>query len=142
MQAKRTDIFLVLRFETGEDLLAKMLEALHLNGVNQGFVISGIGHLAPVRLGYFVGEGRYEEVDFPGGGELLNLSGNISLKAGSPFPHLHATLGRQDFGVFGGHVVSATVDVTCEVLILVVPESVRMVRKMEPETKLFGLYLE
>lgn len=44
--------------------------------------------------------------------EVLSLKGNISLKDGNPFVHLHATVSKERAGtveVFGGHLVSATV---------------------------------
>ncbi len=142
MQAKRTENFLVIRLEPGDEVFPSLQNALSIHGIGQGFVIAGIGHFTQVRLGYFVGEGKYKEEDFPEGGELLNLSGNVALKDGRPFLHLHAIIGRDDYSVFGGHLVSAVVNVTCEVLILAVPEFVRMTRKLEGTTKLFGLYVE
>ncbi len=142
MFAKRSKNQLVVRLEPGEELFPSLLEAVKSNSVSQGIVISGIGHLAQVRLGYFIGEGKYAEKDFPEGGELLNLSGNLSEKEGQPFFHLHATFGNEDYTVFGGHLVSAMVDVTCEVLILAVDADVRMFRQLDDDTKLYGLYLE
>ena len=142
VQSKLSQNFLVLRLEPGDDVFASILKALAEHNVRQGFLVSGIGHFAPVRLGYFIGAGQYAEQDFPDGGEVLNLSGNIALKDGKPFLHLHCTLARDDYSVFGGHLVSATVDVTLEVLVIVIPDEVRMTRKLEESTGLHGLYIE
>jgi len=142
VQSKLSENLLALRLEAGEDVFSSILKALGEHNIRQGFVVSGIGHFAPVRLGYFIGAGQYAEQDFPDGGEVLNLSGNIALKEDKPFLHLHCVLGRDDYSVFGGHLVSATVDVTLEVLVIAIPDQARMTRKLEESTGLHGLCLE
>jgi len=142
MIAKFSEGYLVIRLEPGDDLIGSVLSAASDSGVSAGFIVSGIGHLAPVKLGYFIGEGVYAEREFAEGGEVLALCGNISLKDGKPFAHIHATLGRDDYSLFGGHLVSATCDVTAEILILKVADSIKLIRRLEQSTKLFGLFIE
>lgn len=84
-----------------------------------GGLISGIGALKDVELGYYDLHNKeyirktFNEMDY----ELISLSGNISLKESKPFIHVHASLGDMDFNVFGGHLFEATVAVTTEIFI-------------------------
>jgi hypothetical protein len=133
---------LVVRLQAGEDVHGSLLDVCREHRVGGGFVISGIGMLSGPELGFFVKDGQYERKLFPGRYELLNLSGNVSLKDGEPMAHLHAMLGREDYSVFGGHLFGAEVGLTLEVLILAVPEPARMYRVIEPESGLPGLIVE
>lgn len=86
----------------------------------KGGVISGLGALIDVELGYYHLEEKdylrktFSEMDY----ELISLTGNISLKDGSPYVHVHAALGDDQFRVFGGHLFEANVAVTAEVSII------------------------
>lgn len=81
--------------------------------------IHGIGALKNVQLGYYELHDKtyvrqtFQNEDF----ELLSLHGNISRKEGSPYVHVHTSLGRADFSVIGGHLFEAQVAVTCEIFI-------------------------
>ncbi|MBT4761213.1 MAG: DNA-binding protein [Bdellovibrionaceae bacterium] len=95
----------------------------------KGAVFSGIGAAKDVELGaYDLGNKDYirkvfTETDY----ELISLDGNLSLKDGTPFVHIHASFGGHDFKVFGGHLFEATVAVTAE--IYVTPIDVTPVRE-------------
>lgn len=41
--------------------------------------------------------------------EILSLKGNISIKDGEPFLHLHIVLSKEDFTCIGGHLYEAEV---------------------------------
>jgi predicted DNA-binding protein with PD1-like motif len=76
--------------------------------------------LIHVELGYYHLEHKdylrktFSEMDY----ELISLTGNISLKDGNPYIHVHAALGDNQFRVFGGHLFEAEVAVTAEVSII------------------------
>jgi len=81
-----------------------------------GASISAIGAVENAELGaYVLSKKEYirktfsEEIY-----ELIQFTGNLSLKQGKPYIHAHATLGRHDFSVFGGHFFEATVGVAFE----------------------------
>lgn len=125
----------VLRLEDGEDLLGS-LQSL---GLAAGAIVSGIGMLRDVTLAFWSGRRReYIEHRVEGPVELLALQGNLSMKEGTPFAHCHAVLGHEDGSVVGGHLMSATVNETNEIIIGKLP-GVRMERALEPGG-LYGLY--
>jgi uncharacterized protein len=142
MYAKRSGKQLIIRLNAGEDVHATLLELCRRHGVQGGFVVSGIGMLSDPELGFFVNNGQYERQTFPGRHELLNLSGNISLRDGDVMAHLHALLANEDYSVFGGHLFGATTGLTLEVLIDIAPDDVRMYRVVEPDSGLPGLIVE
>jgi hypothetical protein len=99
------------------------VESLHFKlneaRLNSGIVISGIGMLKNVTIGWFnLDTSEYEDTTYPEPYEVLSLSGNISLKDGSPFAHVHVSLAGRDNKVIGGHLFSGTVCNTIELFIL------------------------
>ena len=85
----------------------------------KGGSISGLGALKNAELGYYELEKKeYIRKTFKGEDfELISLTGNISLREGQPYIHVHASLGKSNFEVFGGHLFEAEVAVTAEVII-------------------------
>ncbi len=142
MYAKRENDQLVIRLQAGEDVPGALLALCREHGVQGGFVVSGIGMLSDPELGFFVQAGQYERQTFPGRHELLHLSGNISLRDGDVMAHLHAMLAHEDYSVFGGHLFGAKVGLTLELLLQIVPDTVRMSRVVEPDSGLPGLTVE
>ena len=113
----------------GEKLVATLTRELTELKIKGG-LISGLGALKDVELGYYHLEEKsylrktFSEMDY----ELISLTGNLALKDGSPFIHVHAALGDDKFQVFGGHLFEAVVAVTVEVT--VVPLGIFPVREM------------
>ena len=60
---------------------------------------------------------KYNPLEFAGGMEILSLNGNISVRDGKPFVHVHILLGDPQGRVFGGHVLPGTKLFACEVFI-------------------------
>jgi uncharacterized protein len=132
---------IAIRLQIDEDVHPALLEAARRFGAGGAFVISGIGMLRDPELGFFAGPEGYMKKVFPGNHELLNLSGNISLRDGELMAHLHALLADEQFGVFGGHLFNAQVGMTLEVMLQVIGDPVRMYRKIE-DSGLPGLIIE
>ncbi len=109
----------IIIIERNEKLAAVLNDIVAKHKIKGG-LISGLGALKDVEMGYYeLGKRDYirktfSEEDY----ELISLNGNISLKDGKPYCHLHASLGCSDFSVFGGHLFEATVAVTCEISII------------------------
>lgn len=84
-----------------------------------GGYITGIGAIKDVELGYYHLEKQdyirktFSKDDY----ELISLNGNISLKDGAPYVHVHTSIGDDHFQVFGGHLFEAVVAVTAEIYI-------------------------
>ncbi|MBU0459098.1 DNA-binding protein [Patescibacteria group bacterium] len=136
MQFEHSNDAFVLRLETGEELVETLTKFLAENSIYSG-IISGIGAASDITLNYFNMETKeYEDRTFPDDYEILSLTGNISLKDDIPFAHLHITLGTKDFVCIGGHLKSAKVSATCEVVIRKL--EAKLDRRLDERT---GLYL-
>lgn len=93
-----------VRLEDGDDILMSLRKFVEGKRVRAG-LLEGIGSLKKVRLGYYDFETRkYSWREFEEDMEILNLSGNVSIKDATYIPHIHVSLGRKDFSVLGGHL--------------------------------------
>lgn len=77
---------------------------------------SSIGALEDIKIGYRNNETKkYEITTIAPSHEILNLSGNVGLKPHAiVFPHLHVSLSDEECNVKGGHLVDATISITLE----------------------------
>jgi len=94
----------VLRLESRDDIVKSLRQFATTKRLGAS-LLEGIGSLSKVKLGHYdfkTKQYRYET--FEDDLEILNLSGNIATMDRKPLPHVHATLGRRDFSVIGGHL--------------------------------------
>ena len=124
---------IVLRMLDGEDLVS----GLRSVPANAAVILGGIGMIRNARLGYWNGT-DYEEHEVPEPVELLAMQGNIGRLNEEPALHCHVTVARRDGTVTGGHLISATVANTAEI-VLALPTVITLERKLEPNG-LAGLY--
>ena len=108
----------LLKILKGQEIIATITEFCETHNIKSGNV-SGIGGVDQIRLYYYDNDLKdYVAKDFSGRNfEIISLNGNISLLDGKPFAHIHIALGDSDYSMFGGHLKSAVVGVTCEVFI-------------------------
>jgi len=126
---------IVVRCSDGE----RLPDALLGLDVKAAGLVAGIGMLRDLVLGYWNGE-KYVEERVAEPVELLSLQGNLGDEAGRPVLHAHVTAGHQGGEAIGGHLLSATVHNTAEIVLLRLP-GVRLARRRDP-TGLLGLYPE
>lgn len=101
--------------------------------------VEAIGGVNQLRLAYFNSRARkYEEHEYDEFFEVTGLIGNITLKDGEPFLHLHGTFGRRDMSAIGGHVISGTVFPLLEVVIT--PTANRALRRFNEKMGLNVIY--
>lgn len=95
----------VIRMEQGDDILKSLKQFADAKKVQAAF-FEGIGSLYRAKLGHydFQDTKTYKYETFDEDLEILTLSGNISTMNEKALPHAHATLGRRDFSVIGGHL--------------------------------------
>jgi len=103
-------------------------------------VISGIGQLKNIKLGYFKEKGDYAPQLFKYPKELLSLSGNICKEKNEYLLHLHAVLGDENKKAIGGHFIDGIVSVTAEIVILKTDLDIK--RKTDKETGLKNISLQ
>ncbi len=116
----------------GEKLIESLTAVLKEKEI-QGANLTAIGAVKDVELGYYdLHHKNYVKKCFEGDDyELISLMGNLSLKEGEPFVHLHALISDKEFNVYGGHLFELTVAVTAE--IFVTPLGAMPIRKMDSE---------
>ena len=140
MQSRQCSDIFILRLSSGEEIVETLTRFLAGNNITSG-VINGIGAAADATLNYFnMKTKKYEEKCFSGDYEILALNGNVSLKEDKPFAHLHIVLGTKDYECIGGHLKSAKVGATCEVVIQQLDAELK--REVDEETGLYLLDLE
>lgn len=107
------------------------------NLVKTSFTLgSTIGALENIQIGYRNNDTqKYEISQIPKSHEIISLSGNISFKPNNIlFPHLHVALSNDLCQVFGGHLVDATISITLEGQLFLLPFI--MERKLDSNTGL------
>jgi predicted DNA-binding protein with PD1-like motif len=114
-------------FETGEDPmegLRRFAEERRLGASS----FTAIGAFSEAELGYFDWQKKdYERIPVRDQVEVLSLMGDIALEGDKTKVHAHAVLGRRDGSACGGHLLSARVRPTLEVILSASPAHLRRV---------------
>jgi predicted DNA-binding protein with PD1-like motif len=139
MQIKEKRNIVFIRLFPGEIVNREILNVCRKHDISSGVIISGIGQLENIELGYFKSKGNYSPMVFEKPMEILSLSGNICKVDDEYIPHLHITLSNDKMHVFGGHFINGIVTVTAEIVIL--KTSVNFSRKQDEETGLKQMVL-
>src|ERR1700733_6438557 len=124
---------LVVILDTGDEI-HRSLKSVARTGHLAGSSFKAIGALSDVELGWFNWETKKYEtaVKLQEQVELLSLIGDIALKNDEPQVHAHLVIGRQDGTAHGGHLLSATVRPTCEIVITESPQHLQ--KEIDPES--------
>lgn len=97
------------RLFRGEEILSSITNIAKEKGITAG-IVNGIGAVERAKIGYYDQSTRkYMSQEFTEPMEILSLKGNISIKDGEPFPHIHVILSREDYSSCGGHLFEAKV---------------------------------
>jgi predicted DNA-binding protein with PD1-like motif len=103
-----------IRFESGDEFIGSLTAFAQAESVTFA-VFSGLGGVRSARIAYFNSETReYETHELNEQFEVISLIGNVALRDGKPFVHAHASLGRKDLSVMGGHVMELVARPTIE----------------------------
>ena len=101
----------------GSDLLESLTQIVQRENIRLGR-INALGATTHAVVAYYDQNTKtYNPLEFKGGMEILNLHGNVSIRDGKPFVHVHILLGDAEGKVFGGHVMPGTKLFACEVFI-------------------------
>ncbi|NQZ55076.1 MAG: DNA-binding protein [Candidatus Nitrosopelagicus sp.] len=114
MEYKRIEDKIVFRLEIGEALMESAEKIAAAENVKLAS-ISGIGACSKIEMGYLdLSIKEYVFKTFEGNMEILHATGNITLKDGEPFPHIHISVADDACKAFGGHLNEATISATFE----------------------------
>ncbi len=109
----------VIRLEKGEEIVSSIEKACAEQGIKTGIVI-GIGALSECTLFASASAERLEPdaKELKGPIELASALGDITLKEGKPYLHMHVSLGLAGTSALAGHLKRGVISLTGEFFIL------------------------
>lgn len=120
MDYKRFNNKYILRLEKGEEIVESLKEFAKKENVKLARV-SGIGAVDKATVGLFSTSAKeYFSKDLTGDMEVVALNGNISTMDSEVYLHLHIALGDDNFNIRGGHLNSAVISGTGEIIIEII----------------------
>lgn len=134
MQYTKADDMYIIKLEKGEDLITALSSFCVREGIDNAH-FSGIGAAENISCGYYaLEEKKYYFTQYPELVEVVSLSGNVALKEGRPFIHVHGLFTDRNNQAFGGHIEHMSVGIVLEVILHVLPTSIE--RRLDDGTGL------
>lgn len=120
MDLKKIGNKIIVRIDKGEEIIESLKQICKNINLKSGS-LSGIGAVNKVTMGLFKTKPKqYHSKELIGDFEITSLSGNISTMNGEVYLHCHTNISDMEFNTFGGHLNSAIVSSTCEIIIDVI----------------------
>ncbi len=117
MKYTNADGVYVLRIDKGEDVVKSITEFCANEEILNAY-FTGIGAVGTLTCGYYnLEEKKYHFTDYTEPLEVVSLTGNVMLKDGTPFVHVHGVFTDIENKAFGGHIVEMNVHVVLEVIV-------------------------
>ena len=136
MRSRRFEDRYQLRFESGEALAEQLIGWLTAHEIGYA-TMTGLGAVSNATVSYWNAEPReYEQHQLGEQMEVVSLIGNVTMKEGAPFTHIHVTLGRRDLSIVGGHLNDLVVNPNLEIELR--PDAAAVQRTLDDAS---GLYL-
>jgi uncharacterized protein len=124
----------LLVFDVGDEVVGKLIGWCDEQEITAAR-LTGVGASSSATVAWFDPEARkYREIAVPEQVELLALNGDIAEREGKAALHAHVVLGTHDGTTRGGHLISANVRPTLELVVDEVPVHLR--RRYDPESGL------
>jgi predicted DNA-binding protein with PD1-like motif len=128
-----------LRLEDGERVAETLLGWLKAHSIGYA-TMTGLGAVSAAKVSYWNATSReYEPHQLDEQMEVVSLIGNVTIKEGAPFTHIHVTLGRRDLSIVGGHFNDMTVHPNLEIWLS--PESEAVERTLDEASGIFLMNL-
>ncbi len=133
---KATGRVAVARFTEGSDLLLGVNELAARAGFNAAAVqFIGAARKAVIQV-FDQAKNEYVTINLQGPLEIASGTGNVSLKDGKPFAHIHVVAAGLDGKCFGGHVAIGTEVFLTEVTLTELLMDEPLERKLDEKTGL------
>ena len=124
----------ILRIDPGEEFRGEVEKFCAEQNIGAAWV-NALGSCDDLELAYYnLDKKEYETKSIKERLEIVTVLGNIALKEGKPFLHVHGTFSDPEMKVLGGHINRCVVSATCEVRVLAQEGS--MGRKYDDATRL------
>ncbi len=119
MEYRKSGNGVAVRLEKGDEIMESLLRVAKAENIKTA-AVTGIGATDDLTVGVLDLSTRvYKEYKFTGNHEINALCGNITVKDGAPYAHVHVTCTGDGNKVVGGHLIKAVVSVTGEVFLTV-----------------------
>ncbi|PWW29353.1 PPC domain-containing DNA-binding protein [Chryseobacterium sp. AG844] len=130
--ARKVDHIYIVSIENQSNIVETLTDFIQNQNIRAGEV-TGIGAVSEATLRFFnPATKKYVDRTFKEQMEVVNISGNVSEIEGKQTPHLHITLGRQDYTALAGHLLEAKIQGAGEFIFY--PLATRVVKIKNEET--------
>lgn len=107
-----------VRFSTGDEILSGLTDLAMKQHITSAYV-TGIGGLSTGLLGWGdPSNGAFKKIPIDQKAEIVSLVGDISMRDGRPYVHLHGVVAFSDGSTRGGHVIEAQVAPVAEIAVV------------------------
>ncbi len=123
-------------FDTGDEFVKGLTEFAKERRLDASH-FTAVGGFSSATLGYFdINSKEYKKIPVEEQVEVLTLAGDIAMdqEKGEPKVHAHVVLGKADGSTVGGHVMTANVRPTLEIVLEESPSHLKRVH--DPDTGL------
>ena len=120
MDYRRFGDTLIVRLDKNEEIVEQVRVLAEKEKIRLA-TVEALGAVDDFTVGvFFTNEKKYYSNRFQGAYEIVSLTGNISTMDGHFYQHLHMSAGDAKGNVKGGHLNSANVSATCEMVIRII----------------------
>ena len=117
MQFRRFGNKFFVRIDKGEEIMSSLKNFCEQEKITLAEV-KALGAVDDFIVGLFdVKEKKYHSNHFTFPAEIVSLWGTVTTKDGKFYPHIHMSAGDIHGHVYGGHLSSARVSATCEMIV-------------------------
>lgn len=124
MEYKKFENAYVVRLDPGDEICESLLAIAAQENIALAS-ISGIGAVNKINIGVFDTTTKtYHANKFEGTFEIVSLLGTLSQMNGKPYLHVHMSVGDMEGKMLGGHLTSAVISATAEIVLQLIPGNV------------------
>ena len=117
MQFRRFGNKYFVRFDKGEEIVSTLKNFCQAEKITLAEV-KALGAINDFEVGLFdTAAKKYHKNHFQFPAEITSLWGTVTTQNGEIYLHIHMNAGDIEGKVFGGHLNSATVSATCEMIV-------------------------
>lgn len=124
MEYKKFETAYVVRLDPSDEICESLLAIAKQENIALAS-ISGIGAVHKIDIGVFDTTNKtYHSNQFEGTFEIVSLLGTLTQMNGEPYLHAHMSVGDMQGNMLGGHLTSAVVSATAEIVLHLIPGTV------------------